>query len=203
MSTVETSWVGALICAGGIAGSPLFRFLSDRFGTKKCIMFLVLPQYIFWLTVMFATDVYHLYIARFTAGITGGGIFCAFPLYIAGIAEPNVRGTLGSILLLSYYLGILLSYVLGMFVEYKIFPLIGISLPTIFFIIFYFFPETPQYLLKQDRKEDALKSLQFYRGVDRKTSTTPNSIDEEFKRMQASNTSQNEHPTVHLNDFGG
>lgn len=37
--------------------------------------------------VYFGTSVYHLYIARFLAGATGGGIMVTFPLFIADISD--------------------------------------------------------------------------------------------------------------------
>lgn len=203
MTTVETSWVGSLICIGSICGHLSFRYISDRIGRKKCLMFLVLPQCSFLVTVLLATEVYHLYIARFVAGISSGGVFSVLPLFISSISEPNVRGSLGSILLLAYHSGILFAYVVGLYVKYNIFPLILISLPTIFFVVFSFFPETPQFLLKQNREEDALKSLRFYRGVDRHLVCIPKNVSEEFERMQITNTSQQgEDQAVRLKDFG-
>lgn len=43
----------------------------------------------FWLCVMYGTNVYHLYVARVFAGMTGGGVFVCIPLFVAEIADDQ------------------------------------------------------------------------------------------------------------------
>lgn len=44
---------------------------------------------IFWLFVMFGKRVYHLYIARVLAGMSGGGMYVTFPLFVAEISHQR------------------------------------------------------------------------------------------------------------------
>lgn len=123
---------------------------------------------------MFGRYVYELYMARFLAGCTGGGLYVCIPLFVSDIAEDRydntfdvkdwflvevslflsyyrIRGTLGSILLVCTNVGILLSFIAGTFIDYSLFPYVMIAFPLIFLISFYFLPETPQYLLEHDK----------------------------------------------------
>lgn len=68
-------------------------------------------------------------------------------------------------MLLSYNSGILFSYIIGASVTYSVYPYIGICFPLIYPFLIFFFPETPQSLIKKNKLEDARESLRFYRGI--------------------------------------
>lgn len=198
----QTSWVGSLICAGGIVGNYIYSYLSNRFGRKFALNLLGFPQICFWLTVIFGTTYNHIYIARIFAGTTGGGVFAAIPLFISEIAEPNVRGRLGSILLLVLNVGTLLSYTVGALVDYSTFPLVMIACPVIFSIIVLFFPETPQSLVKQNKLEKAADSFKYYRGL-KKDETLSKSQSEELNNILSSTLNPTKQPEkTSLKDFG-
>lgn len=86
-------------------------------------------------------------------GFGGAGIFIFIPLFVAEISEDCVRGSLGSLLVLSCNVGILIAFILGNYVTYCIQPIILASLPVLFFVVFAFFPESPQYLMKIGKEE--------------------------------------------------
>ncbi|KAJ6633527.1 Facilitated trehalose transporter Tret1 [Pseudolycoriella hygida] len=160
----ETSWIGAILCVGGVVGNSVFGYLCKLIGRKRSITLLAIPNLGFWLCIMFGHYVYHLYFARFLIGCTGGGLFVCVPLFVAEIAEDRIRGTLGSLLLVCSNVGILFSFVAGCYVSYEIFPYVMIVFPLIFLFSFYFLPETPQYLLQQDKVKEAEIALRFYRN---------------------------------------
>lgn len=54
-----------------------------------------------------------LFIGRALAGVCIGAISVAAPLYVSEIAEPRLRGTLGSLFQLQITLGVLFEYVIG------------------------------------------------------------------------------------------
>ena len=64
----------------------------------------------------------------------------------------RVRGTLGSMMILFCNLGVLTGFVLANFLDYYGQIKANIMLPTFFLLIFNFFPETPEYLLKCNQK---------------------------------------------------
>lgn len=106
-----------------------------------------------WILIIFATNVYELLVARFLAGFAGGGVFVLIPLYISEISEDKVRGTLGSTLVLSSNFGILMAFIFGNYLSFVMVPVILMIFPIIFFIGFSFLPETPQYLILQNKNE--------------------------------------------------
>lgn len=63
----------------------------------------------------------------------------------------RVRGTLGSTIVLNCNFGILLAFVLGDYCDFYTTPKFVIVLTCVFTILFYFFPESPSFLMKQCR----------------------------------------------------
>ncbi|XP_061393893.1 facilitated trehalose transporter Tret1-like [Musca vetustissima] len=85
-------------------------------------------------------------------------------MYIGEIATDNVRGATGSLMNLFVVSGILYVYVIGPYVSYQVLQWCCLAIPIAFVICYSLMPESPYYLLAKNRKEDALKSLQFLRG---------------------------------------
>lgn len=102
---------------------------------------------------MYAKNAVHLYIARFAIGIVGGGVFVIIPVYVSEIADDHVRGTLGAMLVLTANFGGLLAFTFGDYCQYEFTPICVISITLVFLCAFYFFPETPTVLQKQNQME--------------------------------------------------
>lgn len=110
------------------------------------------PQ-ISWFLIIFATNPYYLYLARLLVGFGGGGTFVLLPLFVAEISEDRVRGSLGSLLVLSSNVGILMAFILGNYLSYAAQAIIMATVPIFFFLAFSFFPESPQFLMKIGKEE--------------------------------------------------
>lgn len=72
ITSEDASWIGSLLAVGGFVGTIAFGQITEKFGKKVALFLLVIPHLSFWCLVFFSTHVYHLYLARFIAGITGG-----------------------------------------------------------------------------------------------------------------------------------
>lgn len=89
--------------------------------------------------------------SRFVAGLAGGGVFVAVPLYISEIVETRVRGALGSIVVFAANFGLLFMYITGSHMSYYWSPLVFAVFPIASFIGLIFLPESPFYLAKVGR----------------------------------------------------
>ena len=85
-------------------------------------------------------------------------------LQISECASPRVRGVLGSLTASSLALGILVAYFIGAFVKWNVLAWIIGCFPLALSIGMIFMPETPVWLLTNNREEEARKSLQRLRG---------------------------------------
>lgn len=62
-----------------------------------------------------------------------------------------MRGSLGAMVVLGCNAGVLIAFVVASFTGYYNQIRILIAIPIIFLLIFTYFPETPEYLLKQNQ----------------------------------------------------
>ncbi|XP_030554914.1 facilitated trehalose transporter Tret1 [Drosophila novamexicana] len=161
----ELSWIGSLLGIGSVIGNLLAGFLQDRIGRKPIMFALTVPYVCFWLLSYFAQSVEYLYLARLLAGITGGGGYIVFPIFISEISDAKVRGRLSSFVMLSVNMGVLVGYILSTNVGYFTAPFCIIPLPICYFISNLFLPETPFHLINKGKFGAAEKSFRFYKNV--------------------------------------
>lgn len=101
--------------------------------------------------------------------------FGATPIYIGEIAEPAIRGSLGSLMPFMNNLGVLFTYVVAPYLSIPVFAAICSIVPIIFCALFIWAPKSPYFLLTKNEPIKAKESL-------RKLRTNKN-IEGEFERI--------------------
>ncbi|EEB18018.1 sugar transporter, putative [Pediculus humanus corporis] len=158
------SWVGALMPLGAAIISTMIGWLLGKLGRKGTMLTLVIPFTIGWALIIKPCGIWMVYLGRLILGMSGGAFAVAAPVYTAEIAEKEIRGALGSYFQLMVTLGILFVYIIGGKVTAQVLSIICGVIPLIFALIFFFMPESPEYLLSKNQENAARKSLQFFRG---------------------------------------
>lgn len=97
-------------------------------------------------------------------GIGIGVIFTVLPTYLGEISEPSLRGTLGTLFEVMWYLGVLLQYCLAPAVSYNTLAVLSLGVPVVYLLAFLPIPESPYFLLLVGQDADALDSLLWLRG---------------------------------------
>lgn len=188
ISSDESSWIGSLMALGALPGSFMAGYFGERWGRKRTLLSCVVPFTIGWVLVATAGHVAQLYVARFIFGLALALVFTVLPMYNGEIAEISIRGALGSFLQLFITIGLLYSYVVGPFVTYTVLWILCLILPWIFFVCFMMMPESPYFLLKQGRRDDAVASLAKLRSkseaaVQKEADEIQEILDEAFKNQ--------------------
>lgn len=116
-----------------------------------------------------------IYAGRLLTGLGVGGIAAVCPIYVAELSPPAIRGRLTGFFESSYQIGAVIGFWINYGIVHNISKekteawripmgvqlipagLLALGIP--------FLKESPVWLLKRDRDEDALKSLQFYRNL--------------------------------------
>ena len=159
--------ITASIQAGAFAGSLLTGLLlADRIGRKRTILFGSLIFSIGIAISCAANGVPCLVAGRVINGLGNGCLAMMVPLYQSEISPLEVRGRIISVQQCAINLGILVAF----WIQYGTQHLstdaswrvpLGLQLiPTIaLHITMYFMPESPRWLVQQDRQEEALKVL--------------------------------------------
>lgn len=94
-------------------------------------------------------QIWMVYVGRIILGMAGGAFAVAAPVYTAEIAENSIRGALGSYFQLMVTVGVLFVYIVGGKVSAQLLSIICGVVPLVFGAIFFFMPESPEYLLSK------------------------------------------------------
>ncbi|MCL4403107.1 MAG: sugar porter family MFS transporter [Acidobacteria bacterium] len=173
LSEIETGFAASSLLVGCVAGASAAGWLSDRFGRRRI---LILSALLFGLSSLGAAlprTLTEFTAARFMGGIAVGVASVLAPLYIAEVAPPHIRGRLVSLNQMAIVSGILLAYLVNWglsFLGPSSWRIMFASalLPSLaFFIALFFVPESPRWLTKFGRHEEALAVLTRVGGRDR------------------------------------
>ncbi|XP_071565085.1 facilitated trehalose transporter Tret1-like [Temnothorax nylanderi] len=164
MTDAGVSWLTGILTLSGTIVTVLLSVIPDRFSRKSFGYALTLPILIAWLLIAFATNHTYIYVSRALSGVSGAGTFFLVSNYVSEISCDSIRGMLAAILVLSVNTGVLISYILGGIMSFHTFPVVVIALAIFFFVTFIFLPESPAYLVRQNRMHEAIRALKWLKG---------------------------------------
>lgn len=166
ISTNQWSWIASMITVGCAISCIPIGYLMNKIGRKRTMLFLVIPFIIGWSLIIWAQNFIMMLIGRLFLGLAGGAFCISAPQYSAEIAEKDIRGALGTFFQLLIALGILFAYVIGAYMSVFAMSIVCGICPIVFAVIFVFMPESPVYLITNNKEYEAKKSLLWLRGKD-------------------------------------
>ncbi|XP_022834741.1 facilitated trehalose transporter Tret1 isoform X2 [Spodoptera litura] len=185
----QGDWISSVINLGAAFICFPIGLIMDAIGRKKTMLLLVLPFTLGWLLITFGTSVGMLIAGRLITGVAGGAFCVTAPAYTSEIAQDSIRGTLGSYFQLMITIGILFAYVVGGYASVFVFNILCTCIPIIFGVVFFFMPESPNFLVVKGKNDEAREALIRLRGSAYDVDYELNSLKaraEENKRNQVS-----------------
>lgn len=182
----EGDWVASIINIGCIISNLTIGGLMSKFGSKKAMLLLCFPLILGWLFIIYANHIVTMMAGRLLLGV-GGAFFLACPQYCTEIADKGIRGTLGTFVQLNFMAGILFAYIVGAYTNIYWFSVICGVLPIIFGILFFCMPNSPHYLITQDKEGEAIDALRWLRGHKYDFIKEAEEIKADIKNMQSEN----------------
>ncbi|KAK9887588.1 hypothetical protein WA026_023472 [Henosepilachna vigintioctopunctata] len=162
---LEISLVASMAALPMSFGTLLNCYLMERFGRKLSLLFSQIPM-LGWLIIGFSENIYMVFVGRFLTGWSAGmsSILCS--VYIAEIASIRYRAVLLALMNLSVNLGMVTSHILGLYITWNYVAMIifGFAIFGIFVIAFWS-PETPFWLILNDRYSKCVKTHSWLSGV--------------------------------------
>lgn len=172
----EGSSVGAFLAIGAFFGALPAGYLADKIGRKYTTMALAIPFLISWALTIFANGLAMLYAARVTIGIATGASCVVAPMFVSEIAEISIRGALGAFFQLHLTVGILFVYLVGAFTHWITLSILCAIFPVLLIVSMFFVPESPVYLVKKERRNEAGVSLKWFWGPNADTKSALQTI---------------------------
>ncbi|NXS97371.1 GTR8 protein, partial [Jacana jacana] len=164
LDSSQASWFGVVVTLGAAAGGLLGGYLVDKVGRKLSLMLCSIPYVFGYVVIISAQNVWMLYFGRVLTGLASGITSLVVPVYISEVSHPKVRGMLGSCVQLMVVTGILGAYVAGITLKWRWLAVLC-SFPSCVMLLFMsFMPETPRFLLQQNKRSEAIAALCFLRG---------------------------------------
>lgn len=160
----DITWIEITNMMGGFCGLPVTIFFVDKIGRRNSILMSACIGVCCWILLAVAHKIELVLVARFFSGIAGDVAFVATPMFVAEIADQNLRGRLSGTTYLMMLIGLLIVYVVAPFVKIWVSSMVGLGILLVQLSTFSFIPQSPYYLLIKGRKEDARKALQWFRS---------------------------------------
>lgn len=173
-------WITSAVMLGAIFGGAIAGQLSDKLGRKKMIL---LSAVIFMLgsvlSAMSPNDgQYYLIAVRVFLGLAVGASSALVPAYMSEMAPAKMRGRLTGINQMMIVSGMLLSYVMDFLLKdlpeniaWRLMLGLAAVPALILFAGVSFLPESPRFLVKSHRVDDARTVLSYIRDNDKEIDT--------------------------------
>lgn len=119
-------------------GCFLSGILQEKYGKKLCMIISNIPSIIGWILVYYSYSSVSLCIATLLMGFSSGFGAGSTSSYIGEIAEPRLRGTLGSMGSTAMWIGSLSLYILDSYYCWRTIALLSLTWPifSTWFLVF-------------------------------------------------------------------
>ncbi|GLG00680.1 arabinose-proton symporter [Alicyclobacillus hesperidum subsp. aegles] len=176
MGAGMTGLVSSSIDLGAMLGVLIAGYLGDKIGRKKALSVAGLIFIVCSILTALATNVAELVIGRFIGGVGIGLASLLSPLYIAEIAPPRIRGRLVGSNQLAIVSGIFIVYFINAAIVsshtdawnqttgWRWMFGMGAIPAVLFFLLLFFVPESPRFLMARGREQQAIAILERVNG---------------------------------------
>ncbi|XP_058657690.1 solute carrier family 22 member 16 isoform X3 [Ammospiza nelsoni] len=160
----DREWLAKLIqptfMLGVLIGAVIFGDIADRLGRQRVIWFTSAGQFVFGIAVAFTFDYYSFVIVRFLLAMVSSGYLVVAFVYVTEFVGIKARTWASMHVHAFFAMGIMIVALVGFLVRtwwvYQIF----LSIATLPFVLCcWMLPETPFWLLSEERYEDAQKVI--------------------------------------------
>ncbi|MDR2040528.1 MAG: sugar porter family MFS transporter [Bacteroidales bacterium] len=181
LDEVKTGWYVGCALIGSIFGVAMAGRMSDRLGRRPVLFLSAILFSLSAIGCMFSASYLQLVVYRIIGGIGIGVASIISPLYISEIAVAKYRGTLVSLYQLAITVGFLGAYLVNyaildhalsvsiidgtlwdkIFIDEYWRAMLGMeTVPALlFFIVLFFIPESPRWLVIKGKESDALQIM--------------------------------------------
>lgn len=183
LDTLQQGWYVGCALIGSIAGVLMSGLLSDKLGRKLTMILSAVMFSVSAIGCAFCVDFNQLVVYRIIGGVGIGVVSVVSPLYISEVSVAQYRGRLVSLYQLAVTVGFLGAYLMNyqllawsesvissvddgwmnlIFVDEVWRGMLGMeTIPALlFFLIIFFIPESPRWLIVQRKEQQALGILE-------------------------------------------
>lgn len=175
LSEASLGWTVSSLLFGCIIGVSIAGKMGDRFGRRKVLMFAASLFLISAVGSAMSTNLAVFVTARLVGGIAVGVASILSPMYIAEVAPAEYRGRLVSLNQLAIVIGILVAFFTNYLLvdtgenNWRWMLLVMAGPALLLFFSLFLVPESPRWLVAQNKSEKAYDVLLKTSGEERAT----------------------------------
>jgi putative MFS transporter len=174
----QTAMVFLSSGVGAILGAYIWGWIADRIGRRTVFIGTVLNFSLATGLLYFTPDNGWIYLTvlRFFVGFGVGGLYCVDLPLVQEFMPSSKRGWIGGLVTCVIPIGVGLGAVLGAFLgadQWRLLFAIGVLPALVVLLVRLWVPESPHWLARQGRLEEARKSLAWALQVDPNTLPLP------------------------------
>ncbi|KAI0425711.1 putative MFS myo-inositol transporter [Xylaria sp. FL1042] len=174
LTSLDKSIITSSTSLLALVASPLSSILADRIGRKPVILVADILFISGALIQALSLSVPSMVLGRSIVGLAVGAASFVTPLYLAELAPAAHRGTIVTMNVLSVTLGQVVAYIIGwIFAEHgdaatgwRLMVGLGAAPAVLQCLLLFFMPETPRWLVKARRSDEARAIIQKTCGSD-------------------------------------
>ncbi|XP_048485632.1 facilitated trehalose transporter Tret1-2 homolog [Plutella xylostella] len=191
MTDGELGWMASVAFCTAVPMMLVSGVVADRIGRKATLMMAPLSIALCWLLTIIWTNSAVIILARTITGVAAAVCYAISPVYVKEVSDDDIRGALGSLLILAQNLGFVIMYVLCTVLDFYSVAYVSLAMAAAHAVVFLNAPDTPSYLIKCQRNEEAAEVLAWLRSVE----VSDKRVTEEISKLQADDRDQaNEKP---------
>ncbi|XP_066981857.1 facilitated trehalose transporter Tret1-like [Macrobrachium rosenbergii] len=172
----DVSWLVSVVFIIGIFVSTFAGSLLELLGPKRLVLLALLPKAAFWLLMAFTPYLSLLYLGRVGLAFVNCFLCAAFQPLLAEISTPEKRGLVAASSEIAAAAAMLIGYMLANFLSWRPATAIPAAPCMLISLLMYFVPESPYWLVRKNRIEEAERSLRRLRGPKCDVSNQLNSV---------------------------
>ncbi len=160
--------IAAGILVGAVIGALVGARLSELFGRKRTILVISSVFVVGTIACSISPSAWTLALSRVLLGMAVGGATQTVPMFVAELSPPRIRGRLVLAFQVAIGVGILTATIVGasQLLDWRLMIGLAVVPAAAFLVLMLPAPESPRWLVKVDRDDDARSNLRRVRGVD-------------------------------------
>jgi SP family arabinose:H+ symporter-like MFS transporter len=165
LNSLQEGWAVSVVLIGCMFGAGLAGPASDRIGRRRLMLISAVLFFVSAVGCAVPRTITAFVIFRFIGGLGIGSAAVLSPLYIAEIAPARIRGALVSVNQMAIVTGILLAYFVNWVfagsgpANWRWMYAMGAIPSVFFFLLLLRVPESPRWLVKNGREDEARSVL--------------------------------------------
>ncbi|KAL0882013.1 hypothetical protein ABMA27_001762 [Loxostege sticticalis] len=159
------SWISSVAGYMGMPWSIGLTISMYYFGRKKSYSFVALNSVAAFVVLYCSVDATQILISQILQGVTAASQTTTSVVIMTEYTSPKYRGIFSTTKTVTMFLGIWVANAIGMFFHWKNIGLLGILCSMYNFFAIFVIPESPYWLIKQEKLGECVASHRWLKGI--------------------------------------